>query len=234
MKKSSNCEAKFYKNGDMKYFPGNTIVNMLLENPLREVLASVQNYIKGLSFADKCAFLPVDSFHMTIFSILTQQALDKDSDILPEDIKQLNNMQEIDEYIAGRLSAVKIPQSIEMTIVEFSINKIILKPKTKRDHELLWTYIENVSNAIGMKLNEDYKFHISIAYLMDNLTDEEVEEWHDLKMKLTQDYSKYFSSIIIDRPIFAVFNDMSEFRKYGAGREHLGIYIDSEQSVKMI
>lgn len=226
IKKTKGCDEKFFKTGEMRYFPGITIVNNFTNKKLLNNLKAVQNKYKSLSFYDKLAFLPVDSFHMTVYPLFNfgkKTFKNKELDIL-ESIKTIS---EFDDYIASKITDIKVPSEITMQAKGFTINNIQLEPKTIDDYNKIWEYRKNVAEEIGIELKMDYKFHITFAYLLEDITDEtEIKEWEKLNKELMAiDYSN-FSSIELNNIKFTVFNDMSYFREHGQGRENLGIYVD--------
>ena len=58
---------KFHPNGEPKPFYGNTIISFVQQDsPFWQALNKIRDELKNLEFSHKLAFMPPESFHMTI------------------------------------------------------------------------------------------------------------------------------------------------------------------------
>lgn len=85
-------------------------------------------------------------------------------------------------------------------------------------------YQKPVADLIHLKLDDTYEFHISIAYSMELFSEKEKEEAQKFFNELKDMYATNFPPILIDNPIYALYNDKSYFRECNLGRKNLGYF----------
>ncbi|HHT99291.1 MAG TPA: hypothetical protein GXZ79_04345 [Acholeplasma sp.] len=85
-------------------------------------------------------------------------------------------------------------------------------------------YQKPVADLIHLKLDDTYEFHISIAYSMELFSEKEKEEAQKFFNELKDMYATNFPPILIDHPIYALYNDKSYFRECNLGRKNLGYF----------
>lgn len=206
---------KFHPDGTFRHFPGNTVVSMCVDvEPLYSELIWAQEQFMTLPFAERFAFLPPSSFHMTVFELLCDQVRDPAhwSSLVPGDA----HISDADRILFEAWQSVKPPESITMEFVRISLGLAItlsLRPKDEGVAAMLKSYRDELSRATGIRFpnHETYRFHIGLAYNLVPLTDEELKVFEktrhavDLRLRETVQY------FTLPAPQFVKFHDMSAF-----------------------
>ena len=73
---------------------------------------------------------------------------------------------------------------------------------------------DDLSNLLGIKFKNhlSYTFHITLAYLLEPLTTQEVNKLQDLENKLNIKFKKEIPIIDLSKPALCIFNDMYKFK----------------------
>ena len=209
---------KFDLDGKPIYFPGQTIVNNFVDPKLNELLKEISDNFKTLSFANKFAYLPKNSYHMTLCDLIVFNNLKEDNKY-PAEIKALESLEETDYYIINKLKDLEYPKDVKITIDYIAENKVYIKGYHEEDLEKLKAFRKKTLEFLKIKYNEDYKFHISLNYSLYHLTDEENKELNELLVRLNDQYKDKFPIITLDNIILAFYNDMMNFTDYKKGRK---------------
>lgn len=213
---------KFNYDKSMKYFPGNTIVHNIVNQSVLQRINEIVDDYKKQSFAEKLVFLPEDSYHMTLCDIIAYQNIKNATEDFRSNIYK-GDITQTDHFIGNILKDIEFPKTIMMSLDYFDLNKIVLKPINQVHKELILGFRRKISEQVSLKLDESYVFHISISYTMEPLTETEKETAEAFFTRLQKRYQVSFPVLVIDQPIFALYNDMSEFRDYKLGRKNLGV-----------
>ena len=172
---------KFHSDGSVRQFPGNTIICFL--DPERHATVyqrclTVQSTLLALPFAHKFAPLPPSSFHMTVVDLLVDERRSeaKWSSHLP----LTATLAETDHYLLENVPTVAPPKSIQMRYSGKLGNvSIILKPDNAVTKQALYGYRRTIAEKTGVQSarDESYQFHISLAYQLIELTEDEEVNW---------------------------------------------------------
>lgn len=86
-----------------------------------------------------------------------------------------------------------------------------LEPATKEDYNYLWELREKFSDILQIKRPSFYNdsFHISMAYLYKDFSQEEKIEYQKLADKLYENFS--IKELVVDEIAFVIFNDMLSY-----------------------
>lgn len=126
---------KFDDKGNPIAYYGNTIISFINNEKFEtyELSKMVQSQIRELSFADKLAFLPLDSFHMTILSLARER--DRHTQFWSTKVSQDATFKEVDTKLKEIISKIDFPDHIMVEIEACEINKVILKPVHEEDEK---------------------------------------------------------------------------------------------------
>jgi len=205
---------KFYENKSYKYFPGCSIVKNFDDEILIETITDIRNEMIESKLFDNYVFLKPSSYHMTVCDLYTY------------DTNKIINFDEIemkDKEVLSKLSKINYNLNVEMEMFDISDKKILLRPKTNNSKHTLNVFRDNVYTSLGIKNDENYVFHISLTYKIEENEQIKTEKIKDFMKKLTNKYREKLQRIMIDKPVLTVFNDMSEFRDINLGRKNLGL-----------
>lgn len=197
----------------MNTFIGNTIIcNIKKDTPEFQAFSLAQEKFKSLSIGYSQAFLPPDSFHMTVLSLINEGNCNS---ILRKKSNDLN-WNQLHQSYKKKLS--RVIQRYENSYLEMKIKKFdakrhfgaIVEPANSKSEQLLQRMHSDFAKAVGFKNVENrYPFHVSLAYgflpimpHLNGITDEFIEQ-------LERDILPLHFTLL--PPFFAVFKDMGEF-----------------------
>ena len=206
-------EGKFDNDGNPLHWPGCTIICPIQENSLvSSLLAEVQENFKEIAPNRKYTFLPQSSFHMTLFDCCNVSTFK--TSYWPDSIQDTQNYLEIANILSDRLKNYQFPNPLAVKLNKFFGGfSTLLTPYTSKDEEILRNCRDDLSNLLGIKFENHlrYTFHITLAYILEPLTLEEVSRLIDLEKKMNKKFKNEIPLINLPQPEICVFNDMYKF-----------------------
>ena len=176
-------EGKFDNDGNPLHWPGCTIICPIQENSLvSSLLAEVQENFKEIAPNRKYTFLPQSSFHMTLFDCCNVSTFK--TSYWPDSIQDTQNYLEIANILSDRLKNYQFPNPLAVKLNKFFGGfSTLLTPYTSKDEEILRNCRDDLSNLLGIKFENHlrYTFHITLAYILEPLTLEEVSRLINLE-----------------------------------------------------
>lgn len=205
---------KFHADGRLRYFPGNTIVSHTAHlEPLQSHLIWIQDQYKTLSFAEsKLSFLPPSSFHMTFFELLCDQV--RKPEFWSTKLALDAPLEETDRFFADVLRDFEFPQQIHMCVKDLHLTTIGLRPQSEEHEAYLRAKRDELAAVTGVRQpNHDrYGFHISLSYLLIQLTQDEKDEFESFRQRLLPEVQERLGTFTLKTPEYVLFRDMGEFR----------------------
>lgn len=206
---------KFYEDGSVRRYPGNTVVaNLTPLSPEFQVMTYLRSLIIGAGFDKTMILLPECSYHMTVIRGVNDQV--RTDDYWPKTLPKDSPMDKVDDYMTAAIGSVEMPKKIRMKFdrVRFSATAMLvtLLPADDTENRILRDYRDKVANAIGLFLpkHDEYRFHITLAY-----TRIIPEGDGDKRMKeLIAQMDTYLAAqpeFEIKSPFIAYYDDMLEF-----------------------
>jgi len=206
-------EGKFDNDGNPLHWPGCTIICPIQENSLvSSLLAEVQENFKEIAPNRKYTFLPQSSFHMTLFDCCNVSTFK--TSYWPDSIQDTQNYLEIANILSDRLKNYQFPNSLAVRLNKFFGGfSTLLTPYSSKDEEILRNCRDDLSNLLGIKFENHlrYTFHITLAYILEPLTLEEVRRLIGLEKKMNKKFKNEIPLINLPQPEICVFNDMYKF-----------------------
>ena len=206
-------EGKFDNDGNPLHWPGCTIICPIQENSLvSSLLAEVQENFKEIAPKRKYTFLPQSSFHMTLFDCCNVSTFK--TSYWPDNIQDTQNYLEIANILSDRLKNYQFPNSLAVRLNKFFGGfSTLLTPYSSKDEEILRNCRDDLSNLLGIKFENHlrYTFHITLAYILEPLTLEEVSRLINLEKKMNKKFKNEIPLINLPQPEICVFNDMYKF-----------------------
>ena len=205
---------KFYADGNARAFPGNTIICPFdTHDDLCEELKKVQKQFMSLPVSSKYGFLPPDSFHMTVFDLVCDQVRKPKhwSKYLPLDMP----LEETDRFFKTKLAELEFIDDITMHIDSLRVASVIsvaLIPDEKTN-EKIRGFRDELAHLTGVRHpnHDEYIFHITLAYNLVHLSNEERKHVDDLAVQATEHLKKTFPLIRAGMPRLVYFPDMFSF-----------------------
>lgn len=205
---------KFYEDGSVRRFPGNTVVADILPGcGAYDVMKHLRDMIPEYGLSDYFILLPEDSYHMTLWGGLNDQ---KRHSWWSPSLSMDATMEEADDCVAAAMDKVGLPgpQKMRFDRPVCTKNCMVIHVNTLDDEQekLLRKFRDDAANAIGCfrPNHEKHKFHISLAYVR-VIPEGEAKERCD---KMLADMTAYLAGQPVFEtaaPYLAFFDDMLYF-----------------------
>jgi hypothetical protein len=220
-----DVDRKFYADGRVHPFAGNTVVCHLDQQgensgPFNALL-DIYRDIPGHRFARKITLLPPSSYHMTIFGGANDP--DRKLGLWPKDIALDTPIDECSRILGDKLRAANVsgitPIRMRVKLEEPSADEnpltIRLLPLDEGENRKLRALRDTLSTLFGIRApnHEGYSFHITMAYLIQNLTAMERREFRLQLAKWHSEVARRCPVITLGKPEYCTLTDMFAFHR---------------------
>lgn len=224
MAKVDLTKLKFDEEGNMRWFPGNTIVCNLYDNPeVMDAIRRVQSEYRKLPFARKYSLTPEGSIHMTVFELLCH--FNRRSEYWSRFLDLDEELEKMDVFFHEKLSSIPFPDGvIQMKAIKIGGTNLLVNPVDEATNKLIRGFRDQLAEVTGVRFpnHDTYQFHISFGYRIHELTEDEQKTVDELNRKLNEEVIAKMGPIPIKKIDYTVFEDMSEFVPYSpSAREEL-------------
>ena len=206
-------EGKFDNDDNPLHWPGCTIICPIHQSSLvSSLLSEVQENFKEIAPKKKYTFLPQSSFHMTLFDCCNVSTFK--TSFWPKNIQETENYLEVANILSDRLKNYQFPNPLTVKLNKFFGGfSTLLTPYSSKDEETLRSCRDDLSDLLGIKFENHlrYTFHITLAYLLELLTLEEVSRLIDLEKKMNKKFKNEIPLIYLSKPEICVFKNMHKF-----------------------
>jgi hypothetical protein len=203
---------KFTPEGAVMPYAGNTFICHIPPGPAHEALTATAAHLRAASPAGAYAFLPPSSYHMTVFEGVTDR--DRTGGRWPEGLDPALPVEAATDHFLPRLAGVNLPSAtaIRPTGI-FAGTTVQVTGATEADETVLRTARETLRAVTGIRRPDfaDYRFHITLAYLLRWLTPSEAAAMADLSARLAEDLAALQPEIVLAGIEFCTFADMHAF-----------------------
>ena len=208
------AENKFDNKGNPLPFPGCTIIcNIALNTDLSNEIINFQKKIEHFNPKKTYFYLPHSSFHMTLFDCCNLNT--KNTDNWPSNIDPDMDYKDIAIELNNRIKDYIFPEKLNLKLkMFFGGYSIILEPFSEKDEKILRNCRDELSSLLKIKFenHQRYNFHITLAYILRELNQIEINNLIEFNKKLSLDFSKKFPKITFTKPEMCTFEDMLEFK----------------------
>jgi hypothetical protein len=217
---------KFHVDGSVMPFAGNTIVCHLPQqgesagpfNALLDVFRELPRY----QFARKITPLPPSSYHMTIFGGANDS--DRRLPLWPADLPLDLSMAECNRLLGDRLRAFRLgeeapPYRMRVDLSEPSQSErpitIRLVPVDEVERKRMARLRDRLSQSLAIRTpsHESYRFHVTLAYLIQWLTAEEQVEFRSALKIWRESIAERCPVIALGAPEYCILKDMFAFER---------------------
>ncbi|ANB14281.1 hypothetical protein AWJ20_5246 [Sugiyamaella lignohabitans] len=217
---------KFYDDGRVKEFKGNTFVCHLPQQGDKSepfnVILDAYRVSRSFSFGNKITMLPPSCYHMTIFHGANN--IDRRPGIWPAGISTDVTIEECHNLLSKRLKetnlSIDLPirMKVDLESKKFTHKdawKLKLIPVDEAEKSKVQNLRDRLSDCLGTKgLDHDsFEFHVTLGYINIPLSDEENNEFYEVSEKLHQHVASRCPVIEFDAPEFCIFEDMFAMRR---------------------
>ncbi|WP_322906821.1 DUF1868 domain-containing protein [Paenibacillus sp. SGZ-1009] len=205
---------KFDQHGQAQYYPGNTVISFIHDDrfAVYRLAKQVSQRFRESSIAHVYAFLPYNSFHMTVLKLCRE--IDRGtalwSPLLPNDA----SFTEIDRILQSIVAGIAKPEPIQMRVQACHSASIRLEPATTADAQRIADYRERLAQATRIRHadHDHYPFHLTFSYQLAAVLDAEQEA---VVENICSEYNKLIQrepiSFALPEPVFAIFNTMLHY-----------------------
>jgi hypothetical protein len=212
MQYGSTIGKKFYEDGSVRRYPGNTVVADILPGcPAYDVMSRLRQWVIDEGLEEYLILLPEDSYHMTLFRGLNDQVRTETHwpSVLPKDAP----MTAVDDHVTAAVEKAGLPGPARMRFDRVSVSKncmiVCLQPADEEQNRILRQFRDRGAENVGIFFpkHETYTFHISLAYVRIVPEGEAAEKVEALKEKINAyiaDQPEFYTA----QPYMAYYDDM--------------------------
>ena len=208
------AENKFDDKGTPLPFPGCTIIcNIPLNSHLSDQIISFQKKMKNFNPEQTYFYLPPSSFHMTLFDCCNLNT--KNTNYWPSNIDPNMDYKDVAFELNKRIQNYIFPEKLNLKLkMFFGGYSIILEPFSEKDEKILRNCRNELSSLLKIKFENHhrYTFHITLAYILRELKEDEIKKLLEFNKDLFQEFDKKFPKIILNKPEMSTFDNMLEFK----------------------
>jgi hypothetical protein len=208
------AENKFDHSGKPLPFPGSSIICKIpIKSDLFYEIKLLQSKYRDLNPDKAYTYLPDKSFHMTLFDCCNVNTLN--TQYWPKNIVKDNNYKKISNVLTNRIKDLKFPEKFNLKLKKlYGGYSMILEGNTKKDEKIIRDYRNKLSNLLGIRFenHETYSFHITLAYILRKLKDDEIKKLIKINCRLLEGFVKKIPIIQIQKPELCTFENMYEYK----------------------
>lgn len=209
---------KFYEDGRVRRYPGNTVVADILPGcSAYSVMLQLRQMLQTSDLADHFILLPEDSYHMTVIRGLNDQVRSETCwpACLPMDVP----MEAVDDHVSAAIARAGLPGPLKMRFdavrASTSCFVVLLDPVDEEEAQRLHDFRERAAAEIGIKLpgHDGYRFHISLGYtriIPEGAAQAQLEELKEQMNVLLRTQPAFTTST----PYMAYFENMYAFSEH--------------------
>jgi len=206
---------KFYEDGSVRRYPGNTVVADVTPGcSAYDVMLHLRQMVLDAGFDHYLILLPEDSYHMTVFRGLNDQV--RVDTNWPARLPKDTPMAQVDDYVSEAVKAAQIPGPVRMKFdqVKFGSSCMIvhLLPADEEQEKILRDFRDRAAENVGVFFphHDEYRFHISLGYTRIVPEGEVAEKAKELIEKMNA-YIAQQPEFETTPPYMAYFDDMLAF-----------------------
>jgi len=213
--------SKFNVDGSIRRFPGNTIISKITPDmPVFTHIQDINNMLRESD--DGCvAFLPAESWHMTVMEGLCDQ--ERNPAFWTTKLRLDVNFAETDKFLADAFANIEPLKQTKMVLVcirELGGTIINLRPESGSDAENLRRYRDEFTEVSGIRFprHDKYTFHISLGYGLHMPNDIQRKKLNIFEQRANDYIKKQDIHFILKPPVFTYFDDMLYFSEQPVAR----------------
>ncbi|MDC7744288.1 DUF1868 domain-containing protein [Rhizobium binxianense] len=206
--------SRYRKVGGFLPEAGNTIVcHAEKGSPSQAVLIEAREKYLAMPEASQFLFTPISSLHMTLFEGIIETR--RRQDYWPGDLPLETPIDDMTELMAARLEGFTMFDPFKVAIVEARPSGLLVDGATENDRGVMRAWRNAFADLLGYRQpnHEDYKFHMTFAYVIERLEDEALPRWQAMLDNVAGDIRRKAPVFELTPPAFCVFEDMNHFHE---------------------
>lgn len=215
MKYGNGIGKKFYEDGSVRRFPGNTVVAPIQPGcSAYDVMVQLRQMVIEAGLDDHLILLPVDSYHMTVLDCVVDE--NRGREYWPAALSTDCSLEEADDYISAAVATVPNPGPVRMKFDQLGLGAncavVRLLPADETEEKKLWDFRDGATQAMGLHTPQysQYRFHISLGYVR-IIPDGEAEARMKALAEKINGYIARQPAFETGVPYMAYFDDMMAF-----------------------
>ncbi|MBR3837895.1 MAG: DUF1868 domain-containing protein [Clostridia bacterium] len=207
--------SKFYEDGRVRRFHGNTVVSDITPAcSAYNAMCTLHKMVLEAGLDDYYIQLPADSYHMTLIQGINDE--NRGPNRWPPALPLDATMKDADDYFTAAIRRAVLPGKVRMKFHEVKATKscvmAYLVPADEAEEKILRDFRDRAAREIGLFIpkHESYRFHISLAYTRVVPEGEAAERVAALVAKMNE-YLAHQPEFFIGEPYIAYFRDMFAF-----------------------
>ena len=208
-----NCGGKFNPDGAVQNWPGNTFIcHVDRRSAAFEAIRELQEEVKKSVFNRFFTFLPPPSFHMTVYQGLAPGMTTGAG--WPADLPEELSRDEITSDLLKRLASLQPPSSYRVKVDGLYCGYSLTMTGADAHQEAALRQTRTaLRDATGIVFADfhDYVFHITMAYLVDWLSEKTARELVAFSAELESRYKSAIGEIELGAVEFCNFDTMHHF-----------------------
>ena len=163
--------------------------------------------------ADRLAFTPVSSLHMTLFQGIIEYR--RRLPYWPHDVPLDTGIDAMTRLYLERLKGFKGFGPFNIKVIEIVPTGLTVAGATDEDVRIMRAWRDALSVPFGYRHpdHDNYDFHITFAYQIQRLADDRAAAWQELFDDSLALFARQAPVIEIKAPAFCGFRDMEHFEE---------------------
>lgn len=200
--------------GNFLLEPGNTVVSHLVKgSPSEAVVIEVRERMRAMPDADRLAFTPISSLHMTLFQGTIEYR--RRLPYWPQDVPLDTSIDAMTSLYLERLKGFRGRGPFKVEVIEVVPTGLTVAGATGEDRRVMSAWRDALSVPFGYRHpdHDAYAFHITFAYQIQRLADDRAAAWHDFFDDSLAEFARRAPVIELQPPTFCNFKDMKHFEE---------------------
>lgn len=205
---------RYDTSGNFLTEPGNTVVCHLVEgSPSQAAIMDVRVRMLAMPDADRLAFTPISSLHMTLFQGIIEHR--RRLPYWPSDVPLDTGIDDMTRLYLERLQGFRGCGPFEVKVVEVVPTGLTVAGASEEDRRSLKAWRDALSGPFGYRHpdHDTYVFHITFAYQIRRLADERASAWRDMFDDCLSFLEREAPVIELRPAAFCGFKDMKHFEE---------------------
>jgi len=193
---------------------GNTVVCHLVEgSATQQALADARLVFQARADADKLAFTPVESYHMTLFQGIIEGR--REYPYWPRDLDGATAIGAMTEQFRRRLADFAGGPAFQVAVTAVVPTGLRVEGITAADRQAMADWRDRFADLLGYRHPDhaSYEFHITMAYLVDWIDEAALPGWLEMLHAVEADIVQRAPVLELRAPAFCSFADMNWFEE---------------------
>ncbi|HHZ08550.1 MAG TPA: DUF1868 domain-containing protein [Rhizobiales bacterium] len=203
---------RFDADGRFLFEPGNTVVSHVVPGSATQAaLFRLRERLEALPFADRFAWTPVESWHMTVFQGTIEGR--RSAPFWPAGMGLDAPIDETTRLLDARLANFAPAQPFAVKPVEVTPLGLVVAGATPEDERTLRALRDRLADVFGYRHpdHEDYTFHVTLAYVKQWLPAGADAIYLPALDAIGRDVAAEVPQLELAPPAFCTFRDMNLF-----------------------